>query len=219
MKRLNYLLVAFALVGATAATAHAQDATPPPAAAPAAEPPPMAHPSHPLVAGPISYFTATTINSTGSCAFTITGQASSTDLCGPDATLQFGISGGPGFSVGIGVGFLYSSKGFGIPGDNTKFALQGTIFGAYYVYNKFPFAMGPELALTTELAGIGDGPASTSGVFNPLTILPGWQFLYAPFNAPVLVGTALDLAILIPKSGGSTIVTSLQPELRVVYAF
>jgi len=187
----------------------------------------MEHPSHPLVGGPISYFTATQINSGASCPVTVTAGTSTTtsNLCGPDATLQFGISGGPGFSVGIGIGFTYFSNApLAAVGDNTKFAVNGVIFGAYYVYNKFPFAMGPELAITTELAGPGDsapapGVTVTGGVFNPITILPGWQFLYAPFNAPVLFGTAIDLAIVIPKSGGTTIVTTLEPELRIVYAF
>jgi hypothetical protein len=201
MKRLNYLFVAFALVGAMAATAHAQDATPPPPTATpaAAEPPaaPMAHQSHPLVAGPISFFTATAI-----------APGANAD----QATLQFGISGAPGFSVGIGVNFEYISTGLSATDTTDKFAFTGTLFGAYYVYNKFPLAMGPEIAFVAPLA-----PSGAS--FNPFTIVPGWQFLYAPFNAPVLVGTALDIPITLFKSPGPTVVSSLQPQLRIVYAF
>lgn len=196
MKRLAYCLVVLALVGATASAARAQTAPPPPDATPAAgEPPaaPMPPSSHPLVGPAIGYFTAAAV--------------------GADAnpTWQFGIS-GKNFSFGIGLNIEYNGNGLNTSAagvDSNKFAFTPSIFGAYYVYNKFPVAIGPELAVVADLA-----PNS----FTTTVIVPGIQFLYAPFNAPVLVGTALDLNIIMIKDA-KTIVQTAQPQLRVTYAF
>ena len=49
-------------------------------------------------------------------------------------------------------------------------------------------------------------------------IQPGIGVFYAPFPAPIVLGSALDLAITVPKTGSATVAT-VTPGLRIIYVF
>lgn len=112
----------------------------------------------------------------------------------------------------VGVGFKYDPNGLmPAPAPKEKFSFTLFLSGAYMVYNKFPFACGPELGYVTSLA---PGKAITG--YSQL--LPALAFWYAPFNAPILLGTALQLPITFTKGRDATIETTY-PGVRVIWAF
>jgi phosphoglycerol transferase MdoB-like AlkP superfamily enzyme len=82
--------------------------------------------------------------------------------------------------------------------------------GAYYFVNKFPVGIAVEAAVVEPLSPTAGSPATV--------IQPGIGVYYAPFPAPIVLGSGLDLQIVIPK-GGSTTVQTVTPGLRIVYVF
>lgn len=54
---------------------------------------------------------------------------------------------------------------------------------------------------------------------SPATVIqPGIGVYYAPFPAPIVFGSGLNLAISIPKTG-STVVSTVTPGLRIAWIF
>lgn len=193
MKRPNRGCIVFLLagvLGVTAGTARADD--PAPAAAPA--PAPMAPAEHRFTGEKQSYF--------------ISGGVADSPF------LSFGTTLPAGMTFSIGVDFNYAGDGLlnpatGMPGTD-KVGINGLIYGAYYLVNQFPIGIAAELAVIAPLA-----PKS----FDPfIQFQPGLAVLYAPFHAPVVIGSGLDLAIVKPKTG-SVSVHTVTPGLRLVYVF
>jgi hypothetical protein len=112
----------------------------------------------------------------------------------------------------IGVGFKYDPNGLmPAPAPKEKFSFTLFASAAYMLYNTFPFACGPELGFVTALAP-GDAITGYS------QLLPALALWYAPFNAPILLGTALQLPVTFTKGREATIQTTY-PGVRVIWAF
>jgi len=117
-----------------------------------------------------------------------------------------------GFALSVGLNVDYN--GDGLPGANgmptsDKFGFTGLIYGAYYFYNKFPVGLALEAAVIAPLS---------PSAFDFTIIQPGLGVFYAPFPVPIALSSALDLAITIPKNGGTTVRT-VTPGLRLIYLF
>ena len=119
-----------------------------------------------------------------------------------------------GVTIAVGLDINYDGNGLAIPGSTMrstdKFAFSGVLYGAYYIYNKFPVGIAIEAALVEPLSPDVGGPA--------MVIQPGIGIFYAPFPAPIVLGSGLDLQIVMPK-GGSTSVHTVTPALKIVYVF
>ncbi len=120
-----------------------------------------------------------------------------------------------GFTVSIGLNINYN--GNGLPGptgtpSSDKFAFSGVLYGAYYIVNKFPIGIAVEAALVEPLAPTAGSPATV--------VQPGIGIFYAPFPAPIVLGSGLDLQIVFPKADGAKpTVQTVTPGLRIVYVF
>lgn len=114
-------------------------------------------------------------------------------------------------SLLLGVGLAWEHNGNGLaPMSTDKDQASVVLTAAYMLHNQVPFAMGPEIALVATLA-----PGSP---FDNITVVPGWAFWYAPWKAPIAIGTALDVALTFPK-GGSAIIATTTPAVRIVFGF
>lgn len=139
-------------------------------------------------------------------AYFISGGVGDSAFWSLGTTLPQGIT----LSVGLNVDY----DGNGLPGPTgmptgDKFAFTGLVYGAYYFYNKFPVGIAAEAAVIAPLS---------PGAFDFTIIQPGIGVFYAPFPAPIVLGSGLDLAITIPKNGSATVKT-VTPGLRIVYVF
>jgi hypothetical protein len=115
-------------------------------------------------------------------------------------------------SLLMGVGFSYEHNGNGLaPGSTEKDSALVVVTAAYMIHNQVPFAMGPEIALAATLAP-GDP-------FDTTIVTPGWAFWYAPWKAPIAIGTALDVALTFPKSPAKAIIATTTPSVRIVFGF
>jgi hypothetical protein len=139
-------------------------------------------------------------------AFFITGGVADSQTWTIGATLP------QGFTVAVGLNLTYSSNGnLPMQADTSKkFAFSGVLYGAYYLVNKFPIGIALEAALVEPLQPDEGSPVRV--------IQPGIGLVYAPFPAPIVLGTGLDLQIVMPKGGG-TIVQTVTPGLRITYVF
>jgi len=117
-----------------------------------------------------------------------------------------------GVTISVGLDFKYASDGLMPPTVTDKVAFNGVLYGAYYIYNKFPVGIAVEAAVIEPLA-----PSPPNGAPAPI-IQPGIGILYAPFPAPIVLGSGLDLQISFIKGGG-TVVNTVTPGLRIVYVF
>lgn len=204
MRCLNRGCMAFVLVSVMAVTAYADDppATPAPAsteaeAAPAEAPAPAAAAPAPRK---------------------FAGARTSRYLSGGVADSPFltvGMTFPPGISVAVGMNITYDGNGLAIPGSlmrsTDKFSFQGLVYGSYYIYNVFPVGIATELAVIAPLA---------PEAFNPAVVFrPGVVFYYAPFAAPVVIGTSLSLSITVPDGPPKTSVQTLTPGVRLIYVF
>ncbi|HEX4422027.1 MAG TPA: hypothetical protein VH165_29145 [Kofleriaceae bacterium] len=119
----------------------------------------------------------------------------------------------PGISIAIGGSFKYDGNGLpdatGKP-TTDKVSFQGLIYGAYYIYNKFPVGIAAEAALISPLS---------PSAFDVVTIQPGLVMYYAPFAAPLVIGSALDLQINVFKGDIKPQVSTVTPGLRLIYVF
>lgn len=193
------LLLFAGVLGGMAGTAWAQDppAAPAPAPAPAAAPEPAAAP----MAMPRKF--------TGDQeAFFISGGVSDSTTWTIGTTLPVGVT------ISVGLNINYDGNGLAIPGttmrSTDKTAFSGILYGAYYFYNKFPVGIAAEAAVVEPLSPTAGSPATV--------IQPGIGIFYAPFPAPIVLGSGLDLQIVIPKQGSASIQT-VTPGLRIVYVF
>ena len=185
---------ALLLVAVMTTTAWAQD--PPAAAEPAAAP--AAAPAEPpkFAGGRTVYFLAGSVS---------------------DSPFLFvGSTFAPGVTLAVGANFHYD--GNGLPGPtgmptSDKLEVQGLLYGAYYVYNKFPVGVAVETSVIAPLS-----PQQ----FDVLTFRPGVAIYYAPFPVPLVVGTALDVQINVFRGDLSALkpqVSTLTPGLRLIYVF
>jgi hypothetical protein len=163
-----------------------------PAAAPAPAPAPMAMPRK---------FTG------DEQAFFISGGVSDSTTWSIGTTLPAGVT------ISVGLDINYNGNGLPNAGGRTtsdKFAFTGVLYGAYYFYNKFPVGIAAEAALVEPLSPSAGSPATV--------LQPGVGIFYAPFPAPIVLGTGLDLQIVIPKGGGAKpTVQTVTPGLRLIY--
>lgn len=118
-----------------------------------------------------------------------------------------------GLAVSAGVDINYDGAGQPIPGStmrsSDKLAFQALLYGAYYIVNKFPVGIAVEAAVIAPLS---------PGAFDFTVIQPGIGVFYAPFPVPLVLSSALDLAITIPKDGSATVRT-VTPGVRLIYVF
>jgi hypothetical protein len=115
-----------------------------------------------------------------------------------------------GVTISIGLNIKYAGDGLMPPAVTDKFAFSGVLYGAYYIVNKFPIGIAVEAALVEPLSPSEGSPARV--------IQPGIGVFYAPFPAPIVLGSGLDLQIVMAKGGGTTVQT-VTPGLRIVYVF
>jgi hypothetical protein len=114
-------------------------------------------------------------------------------------------------SLLMGIGIEWKHDGNGIPpGGPDKDQALVVVTAAYMLHNQVPFAMGPEIAIAATLA-----PGSP---FDTTVVTPGWAFWYAPWKAPIAIGTALDVSLTFPK-GAKAIIATTTPSVRIVFGF
>lgn len=136
-------------------------------------------------------------------AFFISGGVSDSPFWTVGVTLPAGVT------VSVGASLEYNGNGLSTSSSD-KLAFSGLLYGAYYIYNKFPVGAVVEASLIEPLSPTAGSPA--------IAIQPGLGVYYAPFPAPIVFGSGLNLAITIPK-GGSTVVTTVTPGLRIAWIF
>jgi hypothetical protein len=111
-----------------------------------------------------------------------------------------------GVIVALGLGLSYDGS---LAKDQTSFF--AVLHAEYMAVNKANYAFGPELTVILPFA-----PTA----FNAVTLAPGFAFWYAPFSAPVLIGAALDLNMVITTTPSSAFsLGTVTPALRLAYVF
>jgi hypothetical protein len=142
-------------------------------------------------------------------AFFISGGVADSTTWSIGTTLPAGVT------ISVGLDINYNGNGLpgptGMPGTD-KFAFSGVLYGAYYLVNRFPIGIAVEAALVEPLSPT---------VGSPVTVIqPGIALFYAPFPAPIVLGSALDLQIVLPKADGAKpIIQTVTPGLRIAYVF
>jgi hypothetical protein len=126
-------------------------------------------------------------------AFFIQGGVADSTTWAIGTTLPVGVT--------IAVGLDINYNGNGLPGPT---GTPGV--------NKFPVGIVIEAAVVEPLSPT---------VGSPVTVIqPGIGIFYAPFPAPIVLGSALDLQIVIPKADGAKpIIQTVTPGLRIAYVF
>jgi hypothetical protein len=117
----------------------------------------------------------------------------------------------------VGLGFSYNGNGgvisplTGVKGTaNNKIGEDLFLDLIYFVHDQGPFAMGPELNFISSLSP--DYAGST------IVLTPMWALRYAPWKAPIAIGTGLGVGFTFTK--GAQPVASLATQgLDLVYAF
>jgi len=116
-----------------------------------------------------------------------------------------------------GVGLSFNYNGAGQPNAarsdiSDKITSNLLLAVQYMVVDHHPFAMGPEFFVT--------GSLSPDKLFSFLQLQPGWAFWYCPFNAPLAIGSALNIQVQIPtQDGQKPIINLITPALRIGYIF
>jgi hypothetical protein len=92
-----------------------------------------------------------------------------------------------GYFVSLGLGATYDGNGLAGPAGPTdkKFGGNIVLYAAKMVKNTFPFAHGPEV-----LASL---PFGATSFLDVVVVQPGYGMYYAPFNAPILIGTGFGV--------------------------
>jgi poly(hydroxyalkanoate) depolymerase family esterase len=117
----------------------------------------------------------------------------------------------------VGLGFTYDGNGSptspltGIKGDsNNRVGSDLFLDVLYFVHDVAPFAMGPELNFI--------GSLSPNYPMTMVIVTPLWALRYAPWKAPIAIGTGLGMSLAFEK--GAKPVASLATQgLDIVYAF
>src|SRR5262249_390809 len=90
--------------------------------------------------------------------------------------------------LALSVGFANNYDGNGLPAPTgtpttDKFAFSALLYGAYYVVNKFPVGIAPEVAVILPVSPTAGSPATV--------VQPGVGVFYAPFPVPLVFSSAL----------------------------
>lgn len=118
--------------------------------------------------------------------------------------------------VALAVGLKYDGNGLPIPMSPTgarmpsQWAWDLILSVEYMIHDSYPFAMGPQFAAIMNFYP-GDSLAN-------VILMPAWGFWYAPFNAPIGIGSALAVQIQLTK-GMEPVVSLVTPGVRFVYVF
>jgi hypothetical protein len=80
----------------------------------------------------------------------------------------------------------------------------------YFVHDQAPFAMGPELNFI--------GSLSPNYPMTAVVLTPLWALRYAPWNAPIAIGTGLGCSFTFVK-GAQPMISLATQGLDIVYAF
>jgi hypothetical protein len=131
--------------------------------------------------------------------------------------LLFGVFPADHFATTAGFGMTYNANGFptspltNIKGAaNNKVGADFMLDAMYFIVDKAPFAMGPELNFV--------GSLSPNYPLTVTVLTPMWALRYAPWRAPIAIGTGLGCAFAFEK--GAKPVASLATQgLDIVYAF
>jgi hypothetical protein len=121
------------------------------------------------------------------------------------------------FTVAAGLGLSINGNGSalspltGLKGDSNANVGSDLVLAAmYFVVDKFPFAMGPEIVVIGSVA-----PGSP---FDMTIVEPMWGLRYAPWNAPIAIGTDVGMSIAMAK-GAKPIAGLTTSGLDIVFAF
>jgi hypothetical protein len=117
----------------------------------------------------------------------------------------------------VGLGFSYNGNGSavspltGVKGTpNNKIGEDLFLDVIYFVHDQGPFAMGPELNFISSLS-----PDYAGSV---IVLTPMWALRYAPWKAPIAIGTGVGVGFTFQK--GMQPVAALSTQgLDLVYAF
>lgn len=101
------------------------------------------------------------------------------------------------YDLAIGVGGSFGYNGDNQPGTTDKVKAGVNAWVHYFVINKAPFAMGPEILYS--------GALTPGDAFNTNTVQPGWAFWYGPWQAPILIGAGWGAAIGFGKGIPTTV--------------
>jgi hypothetical protein len=121
-----------------------------------------------------------------------------------------------GLAVGAGLSLDYTSKPNPMsatdPGrtDSTKLGLL--LYGFWAVVNKQVWATGPDVTAILNLTGYGSQDPLALWV-----VEPGWAVYYAPFHAPVIIGTSLGVKFVHVKAVDLTTASFQTAGLRIGY--
>ena len=117
----------------------------------------------------------------------------------------------------VGLGFTYNGNGFpespltGIKGaSNNRVGSDLFLDLIYFVHDDGPFAMGPELNFI--------GSMSPNVPMTAVVLTPMWALRYAPWKAPIAIGTGLGVGFTFVK-GAQPVAALATQGLDIVYAF
>jgi hypothetical protein len=98
-----------------------------------------------------------------------------------------------GIFASLGLGLTYDGNGLAGPAGPTDKKVGGSVvlYGAKMLKNSFPIAHGPELGVLL--------PFGATSFFDVVVLQPGYGMYYAPFNAPILIGTGIVLKTTLVK--------------------
>jgi hypothetical protein len=117
----------------------------------------------------------------------------------------------------VGLGFTYDANGSptspltqvkGAPNNRVGSDLFLDVL--YFVHDHAPFAMGPELNFI--------GSLSPNHPMTAVVLTPLWALRYAPWKAPIAIGTGLGVSFTFVK-GAQPIASIATQGLDIVYAF
>lgn len=122
-----------------------------------------------------------------------------------------GVSVDPGFCFAAGVSFEYARRGLNSETDD-KVAVAAAGYVFYAVHNRLPFSFGPEILVSSSVM-----PSSDRGT---VFVQPGLGMYVAPFNAPLVLGSAVSLRIEHDARAGNVAgVATVVPGLRLAWIF
>jgi hypothetical protein len=125
----------------------------------------------------------------------------------PTVFLALNMNGG--LMLGAGLAATYNGNGVGgSPGSSSdKFASRVVLYASYMVHNVMPFAMGPEI-----LGGANITPNGGDSSF----IQPVWAVWYAPWHAPIGIGSAAGVNVAFDK-GQDPVASLTMLPLRIAF--